>query len=61
METLGIDGIKLRINKPKNKNKNEEGGWLEKNDGKYIWVEGPGKWVEKNDGSGFYTWVPIRR
>ena len=38
--------------------KEKIGGWVEKNNGEYEWVKGPGDWVEKNDGSGHYKWVP---
>lgn len=63
MNGINIGDINLETKKPKIKEKNEEGGWVEKNDGsgKYKWVKGPGKWIEKNDGSGFYTWKSVRR
>ena len=63
MSGINIDGIYLETKNPKIKKRNDEGGWVEKNDGskKFKWVKGPGRWIEKNDGSGFYTWEPFRR
>tara|TARA_B100001093_G_scaffold171256_1_gene164116 strand:- start:983 stop:1135 length:153 start_codon:yes stop_codon:yes gene_type:complete len=49
MNGINIGDINLETKKLKIKEKNEEGGWVEKNDGsgKFKWVGGPGGWVKK--------------